>query len=139
MRIGVPKEIHEGEKRVATTPEVAELLKKLGFLDPSGSPTPRYNEYRHKTQAKRILAEAIRELYAELFALDEKAHKAKRDHLIGMISRVSGQEDKYNKLSASTFQALTKLADFDAVPVDEQPSDDDAQEIIEEILSSITF
>jgi len=31
MRIGVPKEIHEGEKRVATTPEVAELLRKLGF------------------------------------------------------------------------------------------------------------
>lgn len=31
MRIGVPKEIHDGEKRVATTPEVAELLKKLGF------------------------------------------------------------------------------------------------------------
>lgn len=31
MRIGVPKEIHEGEKRVATTPEVAGLLKKLGF------------------------------------------------------------------------------------------------------------
>ena len=31
MRIGVPREIHEGEKRVATTPEVAELLIKLGF------------------------------------------------------------------------------------------------------------
>ncbi|MDH4100995.1 MAG: Re/Si-specific NAD(P)(+) transhydrogenase subunit alpha, partial [Nitrospirota bacterium] len=31
MRIGVPKEIHEGEKRVATTPEVAEKLIKLGF------------------------------------------------------------------------------------------------------------
>ncbi len=31
MRIGVPKEIHEGEKRVATTPEVAVLLKMLGF------------------------------------------------------------------------------------------------------------
>ncbi len=32
MRLGIPKEIHEGEKRVATTPEVAELLiKKLGF------------------------------------------------------------------------------------------------------------
>jgi len=31
MRIGVPKEIHEGEKRVATTPEVAGLLNKLGF------------------------------------------------------------------------------------------------------------
>jgi NAD(P) transhydrogenase subunit alpha len=31
MRIGVPKEIHAGEKRVATTPEVAEKLQKLGF------------------------------------------------------------------------------------------------------------
>jgi H+-translocating NAD(P) transhydrogenase subunit alpha len=31
MRIGVPKEIHEGEKRVATTPEVTGFLKKLGF------------------------------------------------------------------------------------------------------------
>jgi NAD(P) transhydrogenase subunit alpha len=31
MKIGVPKEIHTGEKRVATTPEVAEKLQKLGF------------------------------------------------------------------------------------------------------------
>ena len=31
MRIGVPKEIHAGEKRVATVPEVAEKLLKLGF------------------------------------------------------------------------------------------------------------
>ncbi len=31
MRIGVPKEIHQGERRVALTPEVAELLIKLGF------------------------------------------------------------------------------------------------------------
>ncbi len=31
MRIGVPKEIHPGEKRVATTPEVAEQIIKLGF------------------------------------------------------------------------------------------------------------
>ena len=31
MRIGVPKEVHAGEKRVATVPEVAEKLIKLGF------------------------------------------------------------------------------------------------------------
>ncbi len=31
MRIGVPREVHVGEKRVATTPEVAAQLKKLGY------------------------------------------------------------------------------------------------------------
>ncbi len=31
MKIGVPKEIHPGEKRVATTPEAAEHIIKLGF------------------------------------------------------------------------------------------------------------
>ncbi len=31
MRIGVPREIHPGEKRVATTPDVVKQLIKLGF------------------------------------------------------------------------------------------------------------
>ncbi len=31
MKIGIPKEIHPGEKRVATTPSVAEQIIKLGF------------------------------------------------------------------------------------------------------------
>ena len=31
MKIGIPKEIHEGERRVATTPDVVPLLQKLGF------------------------------------------------------------------------------------------------------------
>jgi NAD(P) transhydrogenase subunit alpha len=31
MKIGIPKEIHEGERRVATTPDVTKQLLKLGF------------------------------------------------------------------------------------------------------------
>jgi len=31
MKIGIPREVHEEEKRVATTPEVAAQLQKLGF------------------------------------------------------------------------------------------------------------
>jgi len=31
MKIGIPKEIHEGERRVATTPDVTKQLIKLGF------------------------------------------------------------------------------------------------------------
>ncbi len=31
MKIGIPKELHDGEKRVATTPDAAEKIIKLGF------------------------------------------------------------------------------------------------------------
>jgi NAD(P) transhydrogenase subunit alpha len=31
MKIGVPREIHEGERRVATTPDAARLIQKLGY------------------------------------------------------------------------------------------------------------
>ena len=37
MRIGVPREIFLGEKRVATVPDVVTKLVKLGFDLPSGS------------------------------------------------------------------------------------------------------
>lgn len=63
------------------------LLKKLGFLDQSGSPTPRYHAYRQKQKGPSVMAEAIRELYSELFALDEKANEAKREDLSGMVNR----------------------------------------------------
>ncbi len=31
MKIGIPKEVHDGEKRVAATPETIERIRKLGF------------------------------------------------------------------------------------------------------------
>ncbi|MBW1869789.1 MAG: NAD(P)(+) transhydrogenase (Re/Si-specific) subunit alpha, partial [Deltaproteobacteria bacterium] len=31
MKIGIPKEISAGEKRVAATPETSRWIKKLGF------------------------------------------------------------------------------------------------------------
>ena len=108
---------------------LASLLKKLGFLDQSASPTARYNAFRHKKDAPRVLAEAIRELYAELFALDENVHKAKRDDLCGMVSRVTGQDQKYVSLIASSFVALCALADFDAVHTENpMPTAEDVEE-----------
>ncbi len=107
------------------------LLKKLGFLDQSGSPTPRYNAYRHKAKAGAVLAEALRELYRELFALDEDAHKAKREELLGMVSRVTGQEQRYVAMIASTFSALCSLADFDSAPAEIEP--ETAEEVAETV------
>ncbi len=46
MRIGIPKEIHDGEMRVATTPDVAGQLQKLGFTVSVESRRRRRSEFR---------------------------------------------------------------------------------------------
>jgi NAD(P) transhydrogenase subunit alpha len=51
MRIGVPKEIHAGEQRVATTPDVAAQLIKLGFdiaVEASAGVAANYSDSSYK-------------------------------------------------------------------------------------------
>ncbi len=94
------------------------MLKKLGFLDPSGVPTDLYKEYRHKGSV--VLAQAIRELYSELFAIDEDIHKKDRNIVKGVVSRVTGREAKYVDLITSTFTALCGFADFETTEEEEE-------------------
>ena len=91
------------------------LLKKLGFVDPSGAPTDRYRAYRNPRDARSVMAQAVRELYAELFAVDENVYRQSREHVRGVISRVTGMEEKYVNLAAATFTSLCNLADFTAI------------------------
>lgn len=88
------------------------LLKRLGFLDQNGQPTDRYRAYRHKGHAKRVLAEGIREVYADLFALHTDANSEDREAVKGLVSRVTGREQRYVDLITSTFEILCENADF---------------------------
>ncbi|SRR6266851_5681445 len=51
------------------------ILKDLGFLDADAVPTKRYYEFLDRSQSRRVLATAIREAYADLFAVNKDAHK----------------------------------------------------------------
>src|SRR5689334_8267924 len=51
------------------------LLKELKFLDADGVPTKRYYEFLDRSQSKRVLAAAIKDAYADLFAINTDAHK----------------------------------------------------------------
>jgi hypothetical protein len=92
------------------------LLKALGFLSPDGAPTPRYFEFLDQSQSGRVLAEAMEEAYADLFQLRRDAQKMERSELKGKIKTLTqGQvSDAVVDKMAATFQALAKLADFDA-------------------------
>jgi Family of unknown function (DUF5343) len=93
------------------------MLKALGFLEPSGAPTQRYFEYLDQTQSARVLAEAIREAYADLFELNVNADKMTRDEVKNKLKTLTqGQfsDDVLSKM-ATTFVALAGHADFEAV------------------------
>lgn len=49
------------------------VLKSLGFLDPEGKPRDRYFRFLDQTQSGVVLAEGIREAYADLFQVNTKA------------------------------------------------------------------
>jgi hypothetical protein len=88
------------------------LLRTLGFLDPSGTPTPAYRKLKNSATAKVVLAIAVRAAYAPLFEANEQTHKLPPDKLKGLIAQVAGTDEDMTARIASTFNALAKLADF---------------------------
>jgi hypothetical protein len=91
------------------------LLKALGFLSPDGAPTPRYHEYRSKAQARRVMAEALRESYRDLFVLTERPTDGDRGLIEGKFKSAHNTSDRVAQLMANTFYALLALADLDKV------------------------
>ena len=67
MRIGVPREIHAGEKRVATTPDVASHLIKMGFsvaVEENAGDAASYSNEAYAAAGCEIVASA-KELWAQ--------------------------------------------------------------------------
>lgn len=92
------------------------VLKSLGFLDDQGKPTTRYFDFLDQTQSDLIMAEAIREAYADLFQVNTSAQNLSKQDVINKFKTLAqGQlsESVLDKM-AMTFTGLVKLADFDS-------------------------
>jgi hypothetical protein len=94
------------------------VLKALRFLDDAGVPLERYRRYRDPAHSKAVLAEAVRDAYADVFAGDQKANERNTTQLKGVFARISGKGDAVAQKMAATFKALAEQADFDALPGD---------------------
>lgn len=95
---------------------VISVLKALGFLADDGRPTQRYFDFLDQTQSAAVLAQALREAYADLYAVNIHADQLTRDEVKNKFRTLSqGQysEDVLDKMAA-TFTALVGLADFKA-------------------------
>lgn len=92
------------------------LLKGLGFLDENGVPTERYFKFLDHSQSGRVLADALREAYGDLFALNTNAQKLSLEETKGKLkSLTQGQKsDTVIGWMANTFKGLSDLADWAA-------------------------
>ena len=116
------------------------LFKKLGFLGEDGTPTALYDQLKDQTCTKTILATQIRELYADIYAINTEIHNAPEAEIKGAISRVTGKDaDGVNRIY-NTFKTLCGIADFnfsqptavtEAAPLVEPDNDDTPTQFVQ--------
>lgn len=90
------------------------LLKSLGFLSATGQPTQRYHDYRDHSQSKRVMAEALRDAYGDLFLIKEKPTKSDNAAVTGKFKSFHNTSDDVAQRMSKTFFALLDLADLNA-------------------------
>lgn len=90
------------------------ILKGLGFLDDSGSPTDRYFRFLDQGEAGKVLAESIKEAYEDLFRINTKANDLSESEVKNKLKTLlQGQKtDAVLDDMAKTFKALCNLADW---------------------------
>lgn len=107
------------------------LLKALGFLSVDGTPTARYHAYRDKSQSKKVMAEALREAYSDLFVIKTIPTEADRALIEGKFKSTHNATDRASKLMANTFYALMAFADFQNQPIRTEPEKKKVEEVKE--------
>lgn len=94
-----------------------QILKTLGFLTPDGTPTQRYHNYRNRAICKKVIGEAIREAYSDLFVIKENPTIQDKDVIQGKFKSSFNTTDLVAERQAKTFFALLELADI-RIPTD---------------------
>jgi len=95
------------------------LSKSLGFVDTVGKPTTKWRDFKDKTKAPKVMADAVKTAYADLYSTYPDADKKDDDTLQNYFARTSGVADSVARLMVRTFKNLCELADFEAVAEEE--------------------
>ena len=95
------------------------LSKSLGFLDASGNPMARWSDYKDKNKAPKVMTDAIKTAYTDLYSTYPDAEKKDDATLQNYFARTSGVAESVARLMVRTFKNLCGLADFGAGAVEE--------------------
>lgn len=95
---------------------IIKMLKTLGLLRESGEPTSAYHEYLDPSRSGIVLADGLRNAYADLFQINKNAQNMTNADVrakFKTISQGAYSDDVLGKM-ANTFLAFAKHADFDS-------------------------
>ena len=90
------------------------VLKAIGFLDDSGTPTDRYFKFLDQSCSKKLVAEGIREAYEDLFNLNVSAYAMTQAEVEGKFKTLTNGSKAAATITqmAKTFVALCGYADW---------------------------
>jgi hypothetical protein len=102
------------------------LMKALGFLSADGQPTQRYHDYRDVSQSRRVMGDALKQAYGDLFLIRAQPTEKDRAVFEGKFKSSHNVTDALAKRMSNTFFSLLALADIGgkAAP---QPSESPSQ------------
>lgn len=95
------------------------MLKALAFLDDAGKPKDRYFRFLDQTQGAKVIAEAVRDAYQDLFKVNVKANEMTKSDVINKLKTLGQGQigDSVLDKMAMTFTALVKFGDFQSTSV----------------------
>jgi hypothetical protein len=95
------------------------ILKFLGFIDETGVPTTKWNEYKNKSKATSVMALTVKSAYDELFETYPDAEVRGKETVQNFFASKWGASATVSGLMEQTFRQLCGLADFGAAKVTE--------------------
>jgi hypothetical protein len=91
------------------------VIHQIRFIDDANNPTEKWTKYRGGNY-KQVLADGIREGYADLYAIYPDAHNRNNEELENFFSTKSAAGKQVISAIVGTFKALCELADFSIIP-----------------------
>ena len=90
------------------------VLKAIGFLDESGTPSERYFRFLDQSCSKKVVAEGIREAYVDLFNLNIAAYTMTQSEVEGKFKTLTNGSKANTTITqmAKTFLSLCGYADW---------------------------
>jgi len=122
--LGIPTKVHQAYLpsigfKSANDRYLIGLSKSLGFVDTAGKPTTKWSDFKDKNKAPKVMADAIKTTYADLYSTYPDAEKEGDGTLQNYFASTSKVADSVARFMVQTFKNLCELADFGVVAVEE--------------------